>query len=172
MVTITTGLLKDNALYQDIVDFVLPKSTPDQYNAELMAYFAENNAHFAVALDDGVVVGTSLDFELPEDHTILPRLADFFQSSGISNTDCVTPAGIFVDSNYAGQGIIDRLTVAMSEQSVANGYTYAMAWGYETEDIFSYNEYIGSLIDTGVDDDNGYRISLRTLQNTINNLSG
>ena len=172
MVTITTGLLKDNALYQDIVDFVLPKSTPDQYNAELMAYFAENNARFAVALNDGVVIGTSLDFELPEDHTILPRLADFFQSSGISNTDCVTPAGIFVDSNYAGQGIIDRLTVAMSEQSVANGYTYAMTWGYETEDIFSYNEYIGSLIDTGVDDDNGYRISLRTLQNTINNLSG
>jgi len=86
MITITTGVLKDNALYQDIVDFVLPKS--GLYDAELMAYFAENNGHFAVALDDGVVVGTSLNFELPADHYMLPRLADFLTAEGITNSDC------------------------------------------------------------------------------------
>jgi hypothetical protein len=47
-----------------------------------------------------------------------------------------------------------------------------MAWGYEGQAIFDYNQRIGSLIDTGIDDDHGFRIYLRTLQNTINNLSG
>ena len=172
MVTITTGVLKDNALYQGIVDFVLPKSTPDQYNAELMAYFAENNAHFAVALDDGVIVGNSLNFELPADHYMLPRLASFLAAEGISNSDCLSAAAVFVDSNYSGQNIADRLTVAKSEQGITQGYTYAMAWGYEGQAIFDYNQRIGSLIDTGIDDDHGFRIYLRTLQNTINNLSG
>jgi GNAT superfamily N-acetyltransferase len=172
MVTITTGVLRDNALYQDIVDFILPKSTPEQYSAELMAYFAEQNAHFAVALDDGVVVGTSLNFELPADHYMLPRLADFLTAEGISNSDCLTAAAVFVDSNYSGQNIADRLTVAKSEQGITQGYTYAMAWGYEGQAIFDYNQRIGSLIDTGIDDDHGFRIYLRTLQNTINNLSG
>ena len=169
MITITTGVLKDNALYQDIVDFVLPKS--GLYDAELMAYFAENNGHFAVALDDGVVVGTSLNFELPADHYMLPRLADFLTAEGISNSDCLTPAAVFVNSNYSGQNIADRLQVATSEEGITQGYTYTMAWGYEGQDIFDYNKRIGSLIDTGVDDNHGFRIYLRTLQNTINNLT-
>jgi hypothetical protein len=168
MLTIKTDPLKGHALYQNIVDFILPKSTPDQYNAELMAYFAENKAQIALALDGDVIVGTSLNFELPADHYILPRLEGFLAEEGISNSDCLTAAAVFVDSNYSGQNIADRLTISKSEQGIAQGYTYAMAWGYETKAIFDYNTRIGSLIDTGVDDNSGYRISLRTLQNTIN----
>ena len=171
MVTLTTGLLDGHKRYQQIVDFVLPKSTPDQYNEDMMEYFAKNSACIAVALDGENIVGTSLNFVLPADHSILTTLADYLIASGISNNDCVSPAAIFVDPAYTGQGIADKLTISKSQYALETNRTYAMAWGYSTQAIFDYNVRIGNLIETGAKDGMGFNIYLRTLQDTIDSLS-
>lgn len=172
MITITTGPLKGHDRYQDIVTFVLFNSPSDEYTENLLSRLSEWNSCIAVALDEGVIVGTSMNFEMPDDHFMVPRLTEFLASIGLSNSNCVTPAAIFVNPAYKGQGIANKLTVAKSQWCLDIGHhTHAMAWGFGSQAIFEYNQYIGDLIDTGVDDDGGYRISLRTLQSTIDTLS-
>lgn len=171
MLAIETGVLKDNALYQDIVDFVLSQSTDGSYNSSVMTGIANNKGHFAVALDGDTVVGTSLNFELPADHFFLPQVQSFLTESGINNTDCVSVAGVYVDPNYSGQQLADRLSIAKSEFSIAEGYTYTMLWGYGTQAIFDYSTRIGNLIDTGIDDTTGFRIYMRRLSDVVSALT-
>tara|TARA_R110000851_G_scaffold40450_1_gene101936 strand:- start:4242 stop:4775 length:534 start_codon:yes stop_codon:yes gene_type:complete len=172
MINITTANLKGHVLYQEIVDFIVTIANSTKYDDSVIDRLSELNSCIAVALDEGVIVGTSINFEMPADHFMVPRLAEFLASVGLSNANCVTAAAIFLNPAYKGQGIANKMAVAKSQWCLDMGHhTHAMAWGFGSQAIFDYNQYIGNLIDTGVDDDGGYRISLRTLQSTIDSLS-
>lgn len=168
MLHIKTGHLKGDPFFQDICDFI---SSQGAYGAAAIEYFADQGGCFAIALDDTKIVGTSLNFKADNSKYLKEHLADYLQQEGIELSKCVSPACIYVDAAYSGQGIGDKMSVAKSQHSLEDGYEYTVLWGYESQAIFDYSTRIGNLIDTGVDDQKGFRIYLRRLTDVISSLS-
>lgn len=168
MIEIVAGHLLDHPLYSGIADFIAGNGV---YQRTTVDYFAAQNGCFAAALDGEKVVGTSLNFDAKNSDFLRQNLSAYLDQAGIPISTCVTPACIYLDPTYSGQKIGDSLSVAKSQHSLSDGYEYTVLWGYETQAIFDYSTRIGNLIDTGVDDQKGFRVYLRKLEDVISALT-
>lgn len=168
MVQIVTGNLTGNSLYQSISDFICSQGT---YEEGVVNYFASQRGCFAAILDGDAVVGTSLTFDVDGARVIAEKISSFLLSSGIDIATCVSPACIYLDDAYTGQGLGDQMTVARSQYCIDQGYEYTVLWEYDTQAIFDYSTRVGNLIDTGMVDSKNFPIYLRRLSDVVSALT-
>lgn len=135
--------------------------------------YSGKGAVFAAAFDGDTIVGSSLNVPADTNNLLsgMANLNNWLSSQNYDLADFAYPALIYVKSGYSGHGIADQLSIKKSQLCLDDGYTHTILFGYETQSIFDYSTRIGNLIDTGIDDYNGFRIYLRRLSDVISALT-
>ena len=172
VITYQVGHTEGHSLKGSLCDFCC-RMTPSIEAIHAFENYSRKGACFAAALDGDTVVGSSLNVPASQNAKLaeMPELITWLDGNGHSLSKIVYPAMIYVDPDYSGLGIGDKISVMKSQHSIEDGYTHTILFGYETQAIFDYSTRIGSLIDTGCDDWGGFRIYLRRLEDVVSALT-
>ena len=88
----------------------------------------------SIALEGNRVVGTSLYFPATEE----PWAVEHAQHIPEPLSNCIVRTHIYVADDARGSGLSRALTAASSTDAIAQGYTHALAYGYQTEEIYEW----------------------------------
>lgn len=152
-------------LYTQIKDYF---DTRTVFGSAVVDVWAEKGACIATAQDGETLVGFSINFCVNNHGNLTKNDAfmAFIQQNNLNMANMVA-ACVYLDDEYLGQGLADKMTLARSQHSLEHGYTHQVCFGFETPEIFAYTQSISGNIDTGAIDDYGYPIIVRTIQDAI-----
>lgn len=155
-------------LYTQIKNYFDTKTV---FGSVVVDVWAERGACIATAQDGETLVGFSINFCV-NNHGNLTKnneFMSFIQKNNLDMAKMVT-ACVYLDDEYLGQGLADKMTLARSQHSLEHGYTHQVSFGFETPEIFAYTQSIGGNVDTGAIDDYGYTIYVRAIQDGIQSM--
>lgn len=155
-------------LYTQIKDYFDTKTV---FGSAVVDVWAERGACIATAQDGETLVGFSINFCVNNHGNLTKNDAfmAFIQQNNLDMANMVA-ACVYLDDEYLGQGLTDKMTLARSQHSLEHGYTHQVCFGFETPEIFAYTQSIGGNIDTGAIDDYGYTIYVRAIQDGIQSM--
>lgn len=155
-------------LYTQIKNYFDTKTV---FDSVVVDVWAERGACIATAQDGETLVGFSINFCV-NNHGNLTKnneFMSFIQKNNLDMAKMVT-ACVYLDDEYLGQGLANKMTLARSQHSLEHGYTHQVSFGFETPEIFAYTQSIGGNVDTGAIDDYGYTIYVRAIQDGIQSM--
>lgn len=152
-------------LYSQIKDYFDAKT---KFNSVVVDAWAERGACIATVQDGETLVGFSINFCVNNHLTLMKdnTFMEFVQQNNLDMAKMVA-ACVYLDDEYLGQGLADKMTLARSQHSLQHGYTHQVCFAFESPEIFAYTQSITGNIDTGAIDDYGYPIIVRPIQDAI-----
>ena len=147
------GFLSNHYMRLDVRDFCIKQSGKWHYG-DAFDVFAAKGGVFCAAIHDGKVVGSTSSVPTENNDVIADIIgaANWLTENGYTLKETDYPAMTYVDPEYRGNGIANKMHKIKFQHQIDNGFKQTLNFAFETQSARDYYSHLGNMKDTGLPD--------------------